>query len=375
LGEHAKETKDKDMESVMNGGDKKGALVERCELDLATKNMRPRKFAIYSPKMICNVVGGLASDTMRSRCITVIMQKALHDVLIEEPDSRNPEFVSVRCGLYRYMMAHWKDVQKAYLESDYKGNRRAVTIWKPLVVMAGMVGDDMKKELLDYMEIALKNAKFDEGGTEEARLLERLHDIVTEKRYYTFSEISGIQGMDLRWQDYSDRKLGLMLRKLGLASDKKHTRTGEKYMLSPEKISFEMMRFGIGIVEQDEKGEVITPPFLSLTASQPSQASHGEGSEACEAVRDKIGGVEASLRPSDQTSLSEVKSDNNGIPSQIVEVQNDKPEPSRWLPEKEWNEVGKCSSCGVNNQTTMHEGVQLCKLCYFQIKSDELEKG
>jgi hypothetical protein len=366
FGESAKEMKDKDMESVMNGGDKKGALVERCELDLATKKMRPRKFEIYSPKMICNVAGSIASETMRSRCITVTMQKALHKVIIGEPDGRSPEFPKVRCGLYRYMMAHWKDVQKAYNESDFEGNRRAITIWKPLVVMAGMVDEDLKKELFAYMELRLEDTTFDEEETDEVKLLFRLHDVITEKRYYTLKEISGIMPeQDLRWQDYNDRKLGGMLKRLGFR-DKKHTNQGARYMLSPEKVDFEMKRFGIGAIKEvDAKSDEHTPPVLVVTTSLSSQSSHdGDVSDGSDKVTTKTIPLESSLRPPDQTSLGEVQNDNNGTS-----------EPSICFPEKVWNEIGKCSSCGVTNMTTMHNGVEICKLCYFELKSDELDEG
>lgn len=378
LGEVSKEVKDKDMESVLNGGDKKGATVERCELDLATKKMMSRKFEIYSPKMICNVCGGLSSDTVMNRCITVIMQRAMHDVTIDEPDERSNDFVSIRCSLYRYMMAHWKDVQRVYIDSDFKGNKRAVTIWKPLVVMAGMVDEDLKKELLDYMEASVLEAEVDEGETDEVKLLFRLYDVVTEKKYYTLKEIRGMDETDLRWLDYNERRHGHMMKKLGFRN-KKHTNKGAAYLLSPERILFELKRVGLGIPQKDDDlgrgGGGFRPSPTSATSQTSLKGDNDDVNDNGDGQNRPPDVDSSSLRPPSQSSLGNVMSDNNGSPEQFVEVQTDKPEPSRWLPEKEWNEVGKCSSCGVNNQTTMVGEKQLCKLCYFELKSDELNKG
>jgi hypothetical protein len=117
--------------------------------------------------------------------------------------------------------------------------------------------------------------------------------------------------------------------------------------------------------EDDGKCDASGGSVLSVTVSQVSQPSQaGDGCDGCDAVTDKNIPRDASLRPPDQTSLSEIPSDNNGTP-----------EKSLMFPDVEWFPTGICSSCGVHNQTTMHEGKQLCKLCYFELKSDELAEG
>lgn len=114
------------------------------------KTWEPKKFHIFSPKVVCNITG--LNPTTLTRCIQIKLIKAQKN---SEKGKRRPkeyEFLELRDKLHCFFMQNWKKIKDIYETYEFSLSNREADVWKPLCAMSKFFGESYEKELLAFLE-------------------------------------------------------------------------------------------------------------------------------------------------------------------------------------------------------------------------------
>jgi len=137
---------------LINASYTKEAKVPRQEKvgnKYVTKWYRP-----YSPIQLSSI-NGLYGAT-ETRAITRITTKSPNDdergELDPSEDRKNPIWEEIRDLNYRFALENWNKIRKSYNNFDKKIGlkRRDYQIWKPLLVIAKFINEEIYKEILEF---------------------------------------------------------------------------------------------------------------------------------------------------------------------------------------------------------------------------------
>ncbi len=163
---------------LINGSYSKGSSIPRVE-KIGNKFIVVY-YNVFSPTRIGSI-NGLYGAT-EGRAITQIHTRSLDTDPRgqEEIDDSDPEWQIFRDYLYLFGLKYWGEVEKIYrdksLFKDLKLKKRDLQIWKPILSLAKLVGDDWFEEVLDFA-IQVSEMKLDELISESSfdyRCLEAL---------------------------------------------------------------------------------------------------------------------------------------------------------------------------------------------------------
>ncbi|MFO7815150.1 MAG: hypothetical protein R6V14_05380 [Halanaerobiales bacterium] len=178
IKERRKARSDDEMELILNSGYKRGGMALR---NVKVKDdWQPQAFNTYSPKLISNI-GGL-KGALASRCIKITMLRAKSDdkranKFIKDED---PDWEKIRTNLYHLAMISFSQIRQQYEDESIvypkEISNRELELWKPILVMAGLISNDVYNEMIDYAIMKINKNNYEESAFEswESKLLNTL---------------------------------------------------------------------------------------------------------------------------------------------------------------------------------------------------------
>jgi len=152
-----------------------------------------KHYHVYSPTRISSI-NGLYGAT-ESRAITQIHTKApdkdSRGEKDPEDDYDNVKWSQIRNKCYLFALQNWKIVLETYKNFDIKTDlkKRDLQLWKPLIVLASVIDDNLMKEIIQFAEKISKQRKADylSEGTSDYKFLDCLNHLLltsTSERIY-----------------------------------------------------------------------------------------------------------------------------------------------------------------------------------------------
>ena len=179
----SKETReDKEFESLLNNGYKRGVTVPRAERESGDDGKWIiKRFQVFCPKMIGNISG--LKGALPSRCIKTTMRRALVNDPRGKlmPNLNDDIWQEIKNNLYIWGLTNWKEIRKEYYSfKEIEGlSNRALELWKPLLTISKIIGKEEHKEMVEFAKTKSKEFIEEEEKIDswESLLLETLHAI------------------------------------------------------------------------------------------------------------------------------------------------------------------------------------------------------
>lgn len=266
---------DPERRSFYLSGYKKGAKVPRCK-EGKGKNFEVIDYEIYSPKFIANIAG--IENVLSERGIRVPLKRSNNkEIKNREIYISDIIWQELRNKLYLCLFKYFKEIKVLYgqvdscdmfatydieksnvKDCDIRGSPKAVSdvsnvsfvstvegrdfeLWKPLLCIAKIIGQDVVNELLELSQISV-NQKRIENSVEstDCMLAETLLEMIVEDDFYPVEEIKNklVERFDYdekhRW--LNNTWLGKALRRLDVVTEDKRDGNKRYVRLVPEQI-------------------------------------------------------------------------------------------------------------------------------------------
>lgn len=186
-------------------------------------------YKTYSPVMLASI-NGLHGAT-ESRAIVHITTKAPQgDPRFDmEPDESSSHFQEVRDDLYVFTLQEWKNIENAYndFKIDTTLQERELWLWKPILLLAKQVDDDLFLRLKEFAEGQGNIKKADSQPQDDMlQTALRLIDIALEEHPGEFLHLQDIiKGFPVGKEPHP-KTLSSRLDKAGLREYRSHDREG-----------------------------------------------------------------------------------------------------------------------------------------------------
>ena len=291
----------KEFRNFLLNGYKMGVLIFRCNTE---KKIRVERFDPYSPKMFANIKG--IDYILADRCIPIVMRRTLNgEVGNKEINQKDPRWQAFRDDCHIFALENWKNVEETYKtlkSSSNKISNRQWELWKPLLTIAKLIGDETYQALLSYAEKKCQEKKEEEAiDALEMKLICALLDIVSDKNYqgrcYLNKEI--MSGYQKQFDDVNEtywikpKHLSTMLKRLGFGNLKRKDGAGAYYTLTKESVKDMAKRLGIDKNDGNDGNDgerktlelslnikkTTTEATMEITASQSSLSSFSEDAD------------------------------------------------------------------------------------------------
>lgn len=204
-----------DLESVLLAGYKKGGQISRSSKDdTHRKDFRPTMFSVYCPKVLVTR-GGLMSDALKSRSITII-------TFPKSKDSNVPDIMSdadlATGGELREMLdtmiARVEQLESHDIELNLYG--RNAEIFDCIQDVSGLYGEEAITDLQDFIE----NTYLPE--TEYTTMLSLNEDLIlalnelwdTDEKLYLTKIRKFLEGRSIDYRSMGEKEIGPALRSL-----------------------------------------------------------------------------------------------------------------------------------------------------------------
>lgn len=238
-------TRAMDYRNILLNGYKKGAKAYRSEE--IKGSFEPKAFETYSPKQLANING--LEDVLADRCIPIIMMRTMkRDIGNLEIDDINQTWQNTRDNLYVFAMKNWDRVKQVYesLENDTELNNRQWELWKPILSMAKLVGEETFNKIRGFAEKKAKETEMDNAvNSADYLLIETLSQIVTEDDFYPIKLIRDTMGINETAVWITSEWVGAALKRLGY-TDKRRHKNGTEYRITPGSVKNLIERYCTG---------------------------------------------------------------------------------------------------------------------------------
>lgn len=266
LDENEKISDPEEAKTLINlvlAGFKKGAKVIRLEKG-KRNDFIPTKFEVHCPKMIANIKG-IHEEALKNRCIPFITTPTQSNKSNNYPTGEEPEWQSIRNGLYILMMNHWREIRDAKKEivaSDFGLNGYAFMLWQPILIIAKYLEKFIGKQPIEEMT-SLATDKALERKEEllenyDRQLLKTVKDIVcpiseTDEQeslflssadiFEKFKSILGFDENNLpKW--FKPQRIGRMVKSLDIGKPTTENNI-RGHLISKNRLNIVLNRFGI----------------------------------------------------------------------------------------------------------------------------------
>lgn len=228
FGRNSDPQKGEALRTVMNGGFKRGNPIIKCE----GNSFEPKDFHVFCPLAIAGIGIDSIPETVRDRSILIEMRRKMSNENIVEFDSDEIElsFYPLRDRLLSWIEINKGKFRIAKPQIPEKLNSRARDVWKPLLKIAEVAGEEW---LLKASEAALAIASNSEEADDtplSIRLLEDIREIFTEEKLPTKDLISRLRGLEespwANMDKFNASLLAKMLRSYGIKSHHWNTYRG-----------------------------------------------------------------------------------------------------------------------------------------------------
>ena len=241
---------------LLNGYKKGAEAIRSMQQSEKGGDYKPLSFYLYSPKVIANI-GGI-DDVIESRCISINLTRAITSRGDLYPEDNN-EFKELRTQLLLFCINNWMKIKKLYdtMINDTALNNRDYEIWKPILSIAKLFGDETYNSVLRYSYKKTKE-KMEDDVVErvEFLLLKTLNEICQETKYISISTI--VAELKSRFDDVewvNNRNAGRMLKRLGI-KEKRRISRGIEYLIVKEKIDDLIDRFKVMDVQEKKEDDM-----------------------------------------------------------------------------------------------------------------------
>jgi hypothetical protein len=258
----------------LRAGYKKGASVIKTEGDSA-EGFRPRRYDVYSPKMIATM--GPVEDILGSRCISINMLRTKDPQIGRvELSDESEDWAGMRHELYCFALNHFKEVRQIYhdeVESNMLLNRDH-ELWRPLFAVAKLLGQRGAAGVWERLvEYAVRVSQ------EDSSIALEDFDVVLIRALESLLGRDGSQGRWIYAEDIGriirrnmegeylpkqvTQKIGYSLRNLGLLASprfRKRSASRVTYYIRPEDVRDIRERYGIESVR-------VEPPVAEPAAA------------------------------------------------------------------------------------------------------------
>jgi len=254
-----------DIVALLNAGWMKGARVPRMEKE--DGKQVPKYFDVYCPKMLASIKG--LKGALQDRCITQVMVRASKDDFRGDlwPTEEDEEFQRVRDLLYPFALKYAKQIRYLYstkdegqqLQKEFNLSNRDWQIWKPLLVIAKIIDDELYERLGKYAEKITQEKEIPEEDDWKTKIYESILEWVDsdEVKTYYISDLKKIVDekfvervdYDSYGNEYkryaknipSPSYIGKLLNKIGFKKYRKRSSGKVGYQLS-KKIIFSLLQ-------------------------------------------------------------------------------------------------------------------------------------
>lgn len=281
--------KPKDPESwellkLLKAGYKKGAAVYKTETD-PEGNYIPKKYEVYSPKMIASISG--IEDILGSRCISINMLRTKNAQISKvELSDKSEDWDAIRHELYCFALLNFAEIRKIYLEDDSIKilQNRDNELWLPLFSIAKFLDErgaaGLLARVMDYAKKVSGDASDSALGDFEAGLIQVLEKLLVrpgepDAMWVSAKEID-VKLRELLGEDYPSKysfntKIGYSLKNFGFLSNSKRKRRhagGTEYRIFRKDLLDVIDRYGIK--STDDKDEPTEDESVTVTLTDTS---------------------------------------------------------------------------------------------------------
>lgn len=244
---------------LLRAGYKKGASVIKTEGDSA-KGLGPRRYNLYSPKMIATI--GPVDDVLGSRCISINMLRTKDPKIgRRELSDDSEDWAGMRHELHCFGLNHFKEIREIYndeTESDMLLNRDH-ELWRPLLALAKFLdqrgGGGVWGRLVDYAVSVSQEDSASALEEFEIVLIRALESLLgrdaAQGRWIYAQDVGRVIRRNMGGEylpKQVTQKIGYSLRNLGLLANprfRKRTASQVMYYIRPEDVRDIRQRYGI----------------------------------------------------------------------------------------------------------------------------------
>lgn len=246
---------DKDIVAILNSGYKSGIVVPRVQKETGEIEL----FDVYCPK----VINGLEelSETLQDRSITIKMEESTNpDIINRSVVEEHPIWQKIRLKLYKWTLENQDKIRDYYLtlESPEGISGRDWELWRPLLAIAKVLGDEAYQETLSFAKdyVRAKIASVTEAL--ESQLLLWLLSKAPEDRktdtflfgelFYEFKEFMGGKNAP-RW--VTRQRIAFNFKKLGVVKRVYQTKDGTMYEIDWQKVRERAKKRGLKLENKE----------------------------------------------------------------------------------------------------------------------------
>lgn len=248
-----------ELRSLLYNGYKFGGRVPR----VLGEGKKLETFRVFCPKGLCSI--NRPNEVMVDRCILMEMRRTLNkgvanrNIPMEafQLELNGKEEVLTWSGMQKNISdtiaAESTEIQKVYKElTDEQIVGRNWELWRPLLAIGKIMGEDVYSHLRNYALGLIQKAKDEDSLTLDGVLIQYLGDEVKEEGWINNKEILKELHESVEWEWVTPRIIGIHMRNLGFKP--RHTKEGNRYFIKRGKVEESAMRFGIDL-SNDEANE------------------------------------------------------------------------------------------------------------------------
>lgn len=332
---------------VINSGYTREGAVPRMEA--RGKKYVQVVYRTYSPKMIGSI-NGLQGATESRSIVHITTRAPDHDKRGEkEIETHDPQWQTLRDELYLFAFQHHTAVLAAYTallkDNPTALKKRDFQLWRPLLAVAKVVGDDVYAETVKFAEKQSRLKKFDEinEGSYEYAFLNHMYALL--KGGASFVLLKELAAVAPGEKQPSSKTVARILDGLGLDQHKEHSNVGDGYRITREEFE-----------------SILAPIAPAIFTSLPSFPSHSDE----EIIIDVKNGEENAQKVKKENRVGEDGDSNEGgYALNTVELRKDY--------------LGNCNFCGLSRwlrwSVNGHHACEECKRIEGGRSNESLSKG
>ena len=290
---HKGEDDTSDIVACLNAGWMKGGEIPRIEK--IDGELKINRFKVYCPKMFASIQG--LKGALDTRCIKIVMVRPegqpASQIWAADDDK---DLLAIRDDLYPFMLSNWSLIKMFYsgngeIKNDFGLENRDWQMWKPLLSIAKLVGDELFQEVGKYAKEDCdcnKEESMDEDSWDSV-VVQALLNIVTidEKKVYSVKTIKtevdkgfieksyfdgkGVEQFVYRKDRPTSRFIGRLLGKTGFR--KHRTKTERGYWLTKKGVVHRFRSYVVGLEEGVEGDEMADMTLLGGEGGMPQETS------------------------------------------------------------------------------------------------------
>jgi hypothetical protein len=271
-----------ELRTLLYGRYKAGQRVQRTDRESG----RVQHYRVFGPTALASIEG--LEDVLADRVIEIIILRSLNPLILnKEVDDHDSVWQKIRNKLYRLAHRRWREFEQlsegcaSSAGSEATGDRalsgRSAELWRPLLLLAKWVGEDVYQLVLNYaVESERVKKESEKASSNNLILLQTLLKLVDRDDYYLIKNIRErvAEEVDEAPAWLTNEWVSRALKRFGFI-ERRRVGKGTQVHLTPNQVKDVAARFGIipppsPAAAQPTQPTLLTPPHLLTEAPQPS---------------------------------------------------------------------------------------------------------